>query len=114
MISPADYTGLLRDPWLSLRCDAGILDAYVTWGGRFIAGNLRTETIDMVYEVDDETPVNTSHSESDDGQASFFVDRARLVGDLMGTERVAVRVTNYDDTAMTAMFPTAGLSARLA
>ena len=114
VISPADYTGLLRNPWLYLRCDAGILETYVTWGGRFIAGNLRTETIATVYKVDDETPVNTTSSESDDAQASFFMYPARLVQDLMETERVVIRVTNYDDTEMTAVFPTAGLSTRLA
>ena len=114
VISPADYANLFRDPWLYLRCDADLFETYVTWGSRPIAGNLRTETIATVYHVDDETPVNTTSSESENNEASFFMDPTRFVRDLMDTERVVIRVTNYDDTEMTAVFPTDGLGADVA
>ena len=114
VISPADYTGLLRDPWLYLRCDADLLETYVIWGSRFIAANFSTETIATVYKVDDETPVNTTSSESEDNAASFFADSIKFARDLMDSEKVVIRVTNYDDTEMTAVFPTYGLSADVA
>ena len=114
VISPADYTGLLRDPWLYLRCDADLFEAYVIWGRRFIAANFSTETIATAYKVDDETAVNTTSSESEDNAASFFMDPVRFVRDLMDSEKVVIRVTNYDDTEMTAVFPTSGLSADVA
>ena len=114
VISPADYTGLLRDPWLYLRCDADLFETYVIWGRRFIAANFSTETISTVYKVDDETPVNTTSSESEGNEASFFMDPVRFVRDLMDSDKVVIRVTNYDDTEMTAVFPTSGLSAVVA
>ena len=114
MISPTDYTSLFSDPWLFLRCDGGILETYVTWGSRFIAGNLRTETIATVYRVDDEAPVNTTSDESVDNESSFFTDPTKFVRALRDAEKVVVRVTSYDDTEMTAVFPIAGLSADLA
>ncbi len=114
VISPADYTGLLRDPGLYLRCDADLMEAYVIWGRRFIAANFSTETIATVYKVDDETPVNTTSGESEGNEASFFMDPIRFVRDLMDSEKVVIRVTDYDDTEMTAVFPTSGLSADVA
>ena len=114
VISPTDYTSLFSDPWLFLRCDGGILETYVTWGSRFIAGNLRTETIATVYRVDDEAPVNTTSDESVDNESSFFTDPTKFVRALRDAEKVVVRVTSYDDTEMTAVFPIAGLSADLA
>ena len=114
VISPADYTGLLRDPWLYLRCDADLFETYVIWGRRFIAANFSTETISTVYKVDDETPVNTTSSEAEGNEASFFTDPIQFVRELMDSEKVVIRVTNYDDTEMTAVFPTSGLSADVA
>ena len=114
VISPADYTGLLRDPWLYLRCDADLFEIYVIWGRRFIAANFTTETISTVYKVDDETPVNTTSSEAEGNEASFFTDPIQFVRELMDSEKVVIRVTNYDDTEMTAVFPTSGLSADVA
>lgn len=113
VISPADYTGLLRDPWLYLRCDADVFEAYVIWGRRFIAANFSTEAIATVYKVDDENPVNTTSSDSEGNEASFFADSLKFVRDLRDSEKVVVRVTNYDDTEMTAVFPTSGLRAEV-
>ena len=110
VISPADYASLFRDPRLYLRCDGNLLEAYVSWGSRFIAENFRTETIATVYKVDDETPVNTTSDESVDNESSFFTDPTRFVLDLIDTEKVAIRVTSYDNTEMTAVFTTAALS----
>ena len=111
VISPADYASLFRDPWLYLRCDGNLLEAYVSWGSRFIAENFRTGTIATVYKVDDEIPVNTTSDESVDNESSFFTDPTRFVQDLRDTKKVVIRVTSYDNTEMTGVFPTAGLSA---
>ena len=111
VISPADYASVFRDPRLFLRCDGGLLETYVTWGSRFIAADFRTETIATVYQVDDEAPVNTTSDESVNNESSFFTDPAKFVRDLRAADKVVIRVTSHDNTEMTAVFPTAGLSA---
>ena len=113
VISPVDYSSVFLDPWLFLRCDGGILESYVTWGSRSIAANPDTETIPTVYRIDDASPVHTNSDESVNHESSFFIEPGKFVRDLSGSEKVVIRVTHYDDTEMTAVFPTTGLDVDL-
>ena len=109
MVGSDPHASLYSDPSLILRCSGKSFDAYATWGGRFLAANVRTDRIQTMYKIDDRNPVSTFSDESVDNEASFLDSPSLFASNLLDGDQVVIRVTSYDDTTMTAGFPITGL-----
>ena len=109
MVGSDPHASLYSEPSLFLRCSGETFEAYANWGGRFLADNVRTDKIQTEYKIDDRNPVSTFSGESVDNKASFLESPSRFASNLLDGNQVVIRVTNYDDTTITARFPITGL-----
>ena len=103
MVGNDTYASLYRNPTLFLRCQGNEFDAFVAWGGRFIAAG-SDDQIPTVYRVDEANPKSTYSGESTSNESSFFFDPGEFTRALLDAEEVLIRVTNYDYETMTARF----------
>lgn len=103
------------DPQLVLRCKGDNFQAFTHWGGRHLAGNALTNTIPTTVRVDAKQPRSRGMDgiPTDDNAAAFFLQPRAIVREMLGGMSLVVRVTNADDTTLTARFPVAGLHTQL-
>ena len=102
---------LYRPPVLSLGCYEDDFSVTVNWGGRYLADHLSTDRVAVVYKVDENEPkVATARASADNEDAYLFRSQADILARrLLDSTTAVVRVTNFDDTEMTARFTVTGL-----
>lgn len=98
-------------PAILLTCFDDGLGALVHTGGRYLAANVRTDEIDLVWRVGGYDPVEVRAYETPSNNAARLSrnDSRRLVNFILRGDSIAVRMTSYDDTTLTAGFPTRNL-----
>ena len=101
------------DPTLILRCQNDELDIIVHWGGRFISDSLSWYIIPRVpttLRFDDAPPVDTASSESTDNEFTFLKRPSKFTSQLINSEQMIVRITDFGDEQETAQFTIVGLA----
>ena len=99
-------------PTLILRCENNEFDIIIHWGGRFVADSLSWyfgREIPTTLRFDDALPVDTASAESADNEFTFLKKPNEFTDQLSNAERMAVRITNFDDDQKTAQFTITGL-----
>lgn len=89
---------------LILRCDSGQTDAYISWGD-YLGDNGR-----VTYRIGQAEPVDRILNLSNDNTATFISPASNFIVSLMRANRFVARITPYNDSPVTAVFNTTGLS----
>lgn len=112
MIGSDPHASLYDRPSITMSCsDTIYFSVFVGWGGRFIAGDVRTDNIPTEYRVDDSVAFTIQANESTSNESGFIdtQHRTRFARSLLNSEEVVIRMKSYDGDTLTGKFPIAGL-----
>lgn len=104
--SKSHYPDWKGDITLNFRDKGGRMEAWVSYPGTF----LDNEDIDIVYRIDDETPMRLKCGVSSDYQAAWIDNGWWFAKQLAGREKLVVRVQPYGESPITCTFELEGMA----
>lgn len=114
MIDEADSESY-DEPRLVLRCNGDDFQAFTDWGGRYLEADPVTNTIPGTARVDgkQQRSRDMDGRPAEDGEGLFFLKPRAIVREVLNGESLVFRITNANNTMLTAQFPVAGLHTQL-